>query len=175
MSAPISIRLIQEDDLPQILSIYNDIILTTTAVYDYEPHSLAMRRQWYEAKKRDGFPVFVAERDGRVIGFSSFGPFRAWAAYAFSVENSIYVAKDSRGKGIGKMLLAPLIHAATEKSFHVIVAGIDATNLASLQLHRSFGFEEVAHFKQVGFKFGKWLDLKFMELILEGSGRHPGD
>jgi phosphinothricin acetyltransferase len=175
MSAPISIRLIQEDDLPQILSIYNDIILTTTAVYDYEPHSLAMRRQWYEAKKRDGFPVFVAERDGRVIGFSSFGPFRAWAAYAFSVENSIYVAKDSRGKGIGRMLLAPLIHAATEKSFHVIVAGIDATNLASLQLHRSFGFEEVAHFKQVGFKFGKWLDLKFMELILEGSGRHPGD
>jgi L-amino acid N-acyltransferase len=169
MKAPLSIRLVTEEDLPQVLEIYNDIILHTTAVYDYAPHSLEMRRQWYLNKKRDGYPVFVAEQDGRVLGFSSFGPFRAWAAYAFSVENSVYVAQDFRGQGIGRLLLAPLIRAAREKNLHVMVAGIDATNTASLQLHRSFGFEEVAHFKQVGFKFGKWLDLKFLELILETS------
>lgn len=162
----ISIREAIEQDLQQLLVIYNEIILNTTAVYDYDPHTMEMRTQWFETKKLQGFPVFVAEEDGKILGFSSIGPFRAWAAYKYSVENSVYVAADARGKGIGKLLIPPLIEAAKKLQLHTIVAGIDATNEASLKLHKSFGFEEVAHFKEVGWKFGKWLDLKFLQLIV---------
>jgi len=162
----IYIREASENDLLQLLSIYNDIILHTTAVYDYEPHTLEMRKQWFETKKQQGFPVFVAEEDGKILGFSSIGPFRAWAAYKYSVENSVYVAAEARGKGIGKLLLPPLIEATKKMQLHTIIAGIDASNEASLRLHRSFGFEEVAHFKEVGWKFERWLDLKFLQLIV---------
>src|SRR6476659_6668663 len=110
----IRIRKAIESDLPQLLIIYNEIILNTTAVYDYEPHSMEMRRQWFHAKKEQGFPVFVAEDGERILGFSSIGPFRAWAAYKYSVENSVYVEADARGKGIGKLLIPPLI-SATKK------------------------------------------------------------
>jgi len=154
------------EDLPQLLDIYNDIILHTTAVYDYEPHTLEMRKQWFETKQQTGFPVFVAEDNGEIVGFSSIGPFRAWAAYKFSVENSIYVKDGIRGKGIGKILLPPIIDASKQLGMHTIIAGIDASNESSLHLHKSFGFEEVAHFKQVGYKFNRWLDLKFLQLIL---------
>lgn len=154
-------------DLPRLLEIYNDIIINTTAVYDYEPHTIEMRTQWFETKKSQGFPVFVAEIDGKVLGFSSMGTFRAWAAYKFSVENSIYVAAEARGKGIGKILLPPVIDASKEMGMHTILAGIDATNEASIKLHERFGFTEVALFKEVGWKFGKWLDLKFLQLILK--------
>ncbi|HEV3251771.1 MAG TPA: GNAT family N-acetyltransferase [Puia sp.] len=162
----ISIRLATEDDLPGILSIYNDIILHTTAVYDYQPHSMEMRKTWWASKVKDKYPVFVAAEAEKIVGFSSIGPFRAWAAYKYSVENSVYVATEHRGRGIGKILLPPLITAAIERNLHVIIAGIDASNEASLQLHRHFGFREVAHFREVGYKFGRWLDLKFLELIL---------
>lgn len=153
-------------DLPRLLEIYNEVIVHTTAVYDYEPHTLDMRRQWFEAKQQQGFPVFVAEENDVIEGFSSIGPFRAWAAYKYSVENSIYVAASARGKGVGKLLMPPLIEAAKEMGLHTIIAGIDASNEASIKLHRHFGFEEVAHFKQVGWKFDRWLDLKFLQLIL---------
>jgi L-amino acid N-acyltransferase len=170
----ITIRPMKEADLPQTLVIYNDIILHTTAVYSYHPHTIQMREDWYAAKIKEGYPVFVAESEGKVVGFSSFGPFRAWDAYRYTVENSIYVLADQRGKGIGKRLLEPLITTAKEKDLHAIIASIDASNSVSLQLHRSFGFEEVAHFRQVGFKFGRWLDLKFLELLLP-TPAHPTD
>lgn len=155
-----------EADLPVLLEIYNDIILHTTAVYDYEPHTPDMRMAWFKAKQDGGYPVFVADDEGRPVGFSSFGPFRAWAAYQYTVESSIYVAAGQRGKGIGKALLPPLLDAARQKGLHVMVAGIDATNDVSLKLHAAAGFTEVARFREVGFKFGRWLDLVFMELLL---------
>lgn len=163
----ITVRLAEEKDLPEILEIYNDIIVNTTAVYDYKPHTAAMRKQWWDTKQQQGFPVFVAEQEGRVIGFSSIGPFRAWAAYKYSVENSVYVATGVRGKGVGKLLMRPLIEAARKLEMHTIVAGIDASNEASIRLHEWFGFKEVAHFKEVGYKFGRWLDLKFLQLVLD--------
>lgn len=163
----ITVRIATERDLPEILTIYNDIIVNTTAVYDYKPHTAAMRKQWWDTKIQQGFPVFVAEEDGRIVGFSSIGPFRAWAAYKYSVENSIYVAADQRGKGIGKLLLPPLIDAARKLNMHTILAGIDASNEASVRLHEKFGFKEVALFREVGYKFGKWLDLKFLQLVLD--------
>ena len=160
------VRNATENDLPQILEIYNDVIVNTTAVYDYEPHTLEMRKEWFKTKQQQGFPVFVAEENNIILGLSSIGPFRAWAAYKYSVENSVYVASDCRGKGIGKLLLQPLIETAKQLRLHTIIAGIDASNEASLKLHRYFGFNEVAHFKEVGYKFNRWLDLKFLQLII---------
>lgn len=162
----IQVRHATEKDIPEMLSIYNDIILNTTAVYDYRPHTLEMRQTWFKTKQEQGFPVFVAELEGKVAGFSSIGPFRAWAAYKYSVENSVYVAAEKRGMGIGKLLIPPLIEAAKRLQMHTIIAGIDATNDVSIWLHKRFGFEETAHFKQVGYKFGRWLDLKFLQLML---------
>ncbi|MFN2437920.1 MAG: N-acetyltransferase family protein [Chitinophagaceae bacterium] len=161
------VRLANENDLEQLLQIYNDIILNTTAVYQYQPHTLQMRREWFETKNRQGFPVFVAEDSDNIVGFSTLGNFRNWQAYKYSVENSIYVASAYRGKGVGKLLMPPLIDAAEKMDMHTIIAGIDATNEASLRLHKTFGFKEVAHFKEVGYKFKRWLDLKFLQLILK--------
>ena len=154
------------DDLPSILTIYNDAILNTTAVYDYAPHTLAMREAWFAAKQQAGFPVIVAEVQGQVVGFGALGAFRAWEAYRYTAENSLYVAPHYRGCGWGKQLLAELLQAAMEMQLHAIVAGIDADNIPSLKLHEQFGFQEVAHFSQVGYKFDRWLDLKFMQRLL---------
>lgn len=163
----ITIREATKEDLPAMLEIYNDIIVNTTAVYDYQPHTLEMRQQWFAAKKEQCFPVYVADEGGSILGFSTIGPFRNWSAYKYSVENSIYVSASARGKGIGKLLMPPIIKAAQQLHLHTIIAGIDATNEASVRLHQQFGFVEVAHFKQVGYKFGQWLDLKFFQLLLE--------
>ena len=163
----IIIRKATESDLQDMLTIYNDVIKNTTAVYEYEPHTFEMRQQWLAVKNESSFPVFCAEENGVVIGFSSVGPFRNWAAYKYSVENSVYVSAEHRSKGIGKLLLVPLIEAAKEMNMHTIIASIDSNNESSLRLHKSLGFFEVANFKQVGFKFGRWLDLKFLQLILD--------
>lgn len=167
MKGMIEVRDADEDDLPALLAIYNDIILTTTAVWHAEPHTLQMRQEWFALKREHGHPVFVAISGTEVVGFSTFGPFRPWHGYRFTVENSVYVAAAHRGKGIARLLLPPLINAARLLDIHAIVAGIEATNDASIRLHSRFGFEEVAHFKQVGYKFDRWLDLKFMELIID--------
>jgi L-amino acid N-acyltransferase len=162
----IEIRNATKNDLPAMLEIYNDIIANTTAVWHYEPHTLEMRKEWFEQRKQQGFPVFVAVENGELLGFSSIGAFRPWPGYSKTVENSVYVASHARGRGVGKLLMQPLIDAAKELGIHAIVAGIDADNEASIALHKQFGFVEVAHFKEVGWKFGKWMDLKFLELIV---------
>jgi L-amino acid N-acyltransferase YncA len=161
------IRDAKESDLPAILDIYNDAILNTTAVYSEQPHTLQMRMDWYYDRIKNNFPVFVAEAEGSIAGFSSYGHFRVWPCYRFTVEISVYVAASQRGKGVGKLLLQPLIDHAREMNLHAVIAGISGDNEVSLRLHQSFGFVEVAHFKEVGFKFNRWLDLKFLELILD--------
>ena len=160
------VRHATENDLPAMLAIYNDIIVNTTAVWDYEEHTLEMRQQWFAAKQEQGLPVFVADEDGNIMGFCSLGPFRPWVGYQQTVENSVYVTADCRGRGIGKLLLQRLIDAAKDLKKHVIIAAIEAENETSILLHRKFGFTEVAHFKEVGYKFGRWLDVKFLELMI---------
>jgi phosphinothricin acetyltransferase len=167
-----TVRAATYDDLPAILDIYNDVILNTTAVYSYQPHTLAMRQQWFHERQEADFPVLVSEEGNVITGFASYGTFRAWPAYKYTVENSVYVHPTHRGKGIAKRLLQPLIADAMRKEYHAMIAGIDASNAASMHLHRQAGFIEVAHFKQVGYKFGKWLDLKFFELLFE-TPHHP--
>jgi phosphinothricin acetyltransferase len=162
----VNIRIAILDDLPGILDIYNHAIIHTTSVYSEHAHTYQMRLTWYNDRVNSGFPVFVAESSGEVVGFSTFGHFRVLPCYCHTAEHSVYVRVDHRGKGISKLLLQPLIDRAREMKMHAMIAGIDAENNVSYQLHQSFGFVEVAHFKEVGFKFGRWLDLKFMELIL---------
>ena len=167
MRGQMNVRPATHADLPGILEIYNDAVLHTTATYDYEPRTLEHRTQWFEERQRDGYAVFVAlEGGGRVVGWSALNPFHARVGYRFTTENSVYVAAPWRGKGVGKMLLAPLIDAAKVKGLHAIIAAIDADNAASIRLHARFGFEQVGHFKQTGFKFGRWLDLVYMERLV---------
>jgi phosphinothricin acetyltransferase len=165
----VKIRDAAEDDLPAILSIYNDVIVNTTAVYSEQPHSLQMRRDWFNDRLNNNFPVFVADVSGAVAGFSSYGHFRVWPCYRYTVEVSVYVEKTNRGKGISKMLLGALLDHARQMNIHAIIAGISADNKISIKLHQSFGFAEVAHFKEVGYKFNRWLDLKFFELMIENT------
>lgn len=154
-------------DLPAILDIYNEAVLNTTASYDYEPRTLEHRIAWFEDHQRHDLAVFVAvDQAGRVIGWSALNRFHDRIGYQFTSENSIYVAADRRGQGVGKLLLPPLIEAARRRSLHAILAVIDASNEASIRLHAQFGFQTVGHFKEVGFKFGRWLDVIYMELLL---------
>jgi phosphinothricin acetyltransferase len=153
-------------DLPAILDIYNEAVLHTTATYDYEPQTLANRSAWFEEHQRAGFPIFVAqEESGRVVGWSNLSSFHPRPGYRFTVQNSIYVAVDRRGRGVGKRLLAPLLEAARSRGFRAILAWIDADNEASLRLHAAHGFERVAHLREVGHKFGRWLDVVLMEWL----------
>jgi phosphinothricin acetyltransferase len=158
-----------------ILEILNEAILNSTALYDYKPRSLENMAGWFKAKEAAGFPVIGAiEQGGQLLGFASYGTFRAWPAYKYSVEHSVYVHKDHRGRGIGRALLQRLIEAAQEQQYHVMVGGIDATNVGSIALHEKLGFTHAGTIKHAGFKFGRWLDLGFYQLLLE-TPTHPVD
>lgn len=154
-------------DLPAILDIYNDAVLTTTATYDYEVRSLEAQQRWFEEHDRDGLAVYVAEApDGEVVAWSSLSHFHARPGYRFTLENSVYVSAGERGKGIGSLLIPPLIQAAKDSGAHAIIAAIDADSAASLRLHARFGFEQVGHLKEVGYKFERWLDVIYMQLLI---------
>lgn len=166
MDSPVIIRYMAPADLPAALDIYNELILNTTNVYSEEPHTLVMRTAWFNERMNANFPVIIAEQNGVVVGFGAYGQFRIWRCYRFTVENSVYVHKDHRGKGYSKLLLSYLINHAKQAGMHAMIAGIDGHNTASINLHSSFGFVQVAHFKEVGFKFGRWLDVLFLQLLL---------
>ena len=151
----------------QILAIFNDAILNSTALYDYKPRTLEMMTGWFESKHRGNFPVIGIENaSGELMGFGSYGTFRAWPAYKYSVEHSVYVDGRFRGQGIGKRLLQELIVAAQSQDYHILVGGIDATNSVSIRLHEGLGFVYCGAIRQAGFKFGPWLDLLFYQLVL---------
>jgi L-amino acid N-acyltransferase len=154
------------NDLSQIQAIYNEAIANTTAVYEYEPFSDEYMRQWYETKKLGAWPVLVFEKDNIILAFGTYGAFRTRAAYKTCVEHSLYVRTDARGQGLGKAMLQVLIDAAQKDGRHTMIGGIDAENQMSIELHRQFGFELVGRLPQVAYKFDRWLDLCFMQLIL---------
>jgi L-amino acid N-acyltransferase YncA len=150
-----------------ILAILNHAIVTSTALFDYRPRSPESMVEWFRAKQARQFPVLGAVADdGTLLGFATYGTFRAWPAYKYTVEHSVYVAEQHRRKGVARALLARLIAAAEEQSYHVMVAGIDAGNAASIALHVELGFAYAGTIHQAGFKFGRWLDLAFYELRL---------
>jgi L-amino acid N-acyltransferase YncA len=150
-----------------ILDILNDAILTSTALYDYRPRPIESMAAWFKTKEAGRFPVLGVEDEGaQLLGFATYGTFRAWPAYKYAVEHSVYVHRDHRGKGLGLLLMKRIIESAIDQQYHVMVAGIDVTNAASIALHEKLGFEHAGTIRQVGFKFGRWLDLAFYQLTL---------
>ena len=163
-----SIRPATAADLPAILDIYNEVIANTTAAYVYEPHTLAMRKQWFDELKAGGWPVIVSEENGIVTGFGSIGVFRSKPGYKYSGEHTVHVHVDHRGKGVGRALLLALIEEAKRLQLRTLIGGIDAENSVSLKLHADLGFIETARMPDVAWKFGHWLELVFMQLLLPG-------
>jgi phosphinothricin acetyltransferase len=153
---------------PAILDILNDAIVTSTALYDYQPRTLASMRGWFDAKAAGGFPVIGAvDEAGTLLGFASYGTWRAFPAYKYTVEHSVYVHKDARGRGLASLLMRALIDAARAQGKHLLVGAIDAANDASIALHQQLGFVHAGTVRQAGFKFGRWLDVAFYQLILD--------
>ncbi len=152
-----------ESDLPGLLAIYNDVIATSTAVYTYSPVTLEDRAQWWRARLAQGYPVLVAVNESGVQGFSTFGDFRPWPGYRFTVEHSVHVRADCRGQGVGKELVKALFPRAAALGKHVMIAGVDAANEASIRFHERLGFEKTGHLREVGQKFDRWLDLVFLQ------------
>lgn len=151
-----------------ILDIFNEAIKNSTALYDYKPRTHESMVSWFEAKQKGKFPVIGVEGlDGTLLAFGSYGTFRAWPAYKYTVEHSVYVHKDHRGRGLGLQVMQALIAAARKNEVHAMVGGIDATNAGSIALHERLGFKHVGTLPQVGFKFGRWLDLAFYQLLLD--------
>jgi L-amino acid N-acyltransferase len=149
-----------------ILAIVNDVIASSTALFEYQPRTPESMTDWFAAKRRADWPVIGAADGGRLLGFATYGTFRHWPAYKYSVEHSVYVERASRRTGVGSALLAALIAIAERQERHLMVAGIDADNAPSIALHRRHGFEHAGTVRQAGFKFGRWLDLAFYQLIL---------
>lgn len=163
------IREALEQDVPGILAIYNDVIATSTAVYREDPASLDDRLQWFNARREQGHPILVAAGDSGILGFASYGDFRSWPGYRFSVEHTVHIRADERGRGVGTMLMQALIRRAAEQDKHVMIGGVDADNEPSLRFHERLGFVRAARLRQVGFKFDRWLDLVFVQRILTAT------
>jgi phosphinothricin acetyltransferase len=154
-----------------ILDILNEAIASSTALYDYRPRAAESMVGWFKTKDTGRFPVLGALEDHKLLGFASYGSFRAWPAYKYTVEHSVYVHREHRGKGIGAALLKRLIEAAREQQYHVVIGGIDAANRTSIALHEKLGFVHAGTIRDAGFKFGRWLDLAFYQLVLETPAR----
>lgn len=157
-----------EADLPTIMEIYNDAVANTTAIWNEVLVDLDNRKDWFAARRARGFPVLVAEVEGRVAGYASYGDWRAFDGYRHTVEHSVYVHRDFRGLGIGRLLMQELIARAASNGVHVMIAAIESENAASIRLHEKLGFRIAGKFSEVGTKFGRWLDLTCMEFKVPG-------
>ncbi|MDR1513435.1 MAG: GNAT family N-acetyltransferase [Propionibacteriaceae bacterium] len=160
-------------DLAATRSIFNEAVATTTAAWNWEPVGEAEWAEWCGAHTAGRHSLFVAEADGSVVGFGGVGPFRERAGYKLTGEDTVYVAPGSRGQGVGAALLAETISAARAKGLHAVVGALDSNNPASVALHARFGFTEVGRLPQVGHKFGRWLDLVLVELLLDDRALPP--
>lgn len=160
----ITIRDAVEGDLPGIMDIYNDAVANTTAIWNEDVVDLANRKAWFAARRERDFPVLVAMRGKQIIGYASYGDWRAFDGFRHTVEHSVYIRGEARGTGTGKRLMKALIDRAGFNGVHVMVGCIEAENVASIKLHEKLGFRMVGRFSEVGIKFGRWLDLACMEL-----------
>ena len=159
----------------QILDVFNEAIVTSTALFDYKPRAAESMTPWFKTKENGRFPVIgIEDENDQLLGFASYGTFRAWPAYKYSVEHSVYVHKDHRGKGLGRRLMVELIAAARDQNYHLLVGGIEASNAGSIALHESLGFTYSGTIREAGYKFGRWLDLSFYQLTLQTPAQ-PSD
>ena len=164
------------EDLPMITAIYNQAVRETTAIWNDAEVDCDNRRAWLEERQDGGFPVLVAADSdhqsghdvgaGGVLGYATYGPWRPFEGYSRTVEHSVYVTPEAQGAGVGRELMEALITHAREAGMHVMVAGIEAENTGSIRLHEKLGFTQVGLLPEVGRKFGRWLDLAFLQLTL---------
>jgi phosphinothricin acetyltransferase len=164
------------DDVPVITDIYNALIPTTTVAWTESLQTVDQRAQWFERQQHDGFPVFVAEDDSGVVGYAAYGHFRGvgkWHGYRLTAEHTVHLREGAWGQGTGRALMEALIDQARTRGLHVLVGAIDADNEASLRFHERLGFTEVARMPQVGAKFGRWLDLVLVQLVLDDRAAPP--
>ncbi|MFZ7101650.1 MAG: GNAT family N-acetyltransferase [Peptococcaceae bacterium] len=154
------------EDLPQITDIYNYAVLNLTATFDEEEKTITERQQWFATHQDERFPLLVAEKEGEIVGWGSLSQFRPRAGYRFSGETSLYIRHDMYGQNIGTLLLAELIRLGRENGLHSLLGIIVDSNLASIKLHSKFGFEIAGHYREAGFKFGRWLDVNVMQKML---------
>jgi L-amino acid N-acyltransferase YncA len=168
MSKPL-LRLATRDDLPAINDIYNYYVPRSTCTYQLEEETLADRQRWFQEHAPERYPVLVAEIEGRVVGWGSLSKFRPRAAYAPTVEASVYIHHEMHRLGLGRLLLVELIERARAAGFHSIIGGASADQTASIALQEALGFQRVGHLVEVGYKFGQRLDVIYLQLML-GSG-----
>jgi L-amino acid N-acyltransferase len=174
-SALLTVACTYEEHASEILAIFNDAIANSTALYDYKPRAPESMVGWFKTKEAGRYPVIGAvDQQGRLLGFASYGSFRAWPAYKYSIEHSVYVERAQRRKGIGEALMRRLIAAATDQQYHCMVGGIDVANGGSIAMHEKLGFTHAGTIRQAGFKFGRWLDLGFWQLLLN-TPENPHD
>lgn len=152
-----------QQDFEQITAIYNEVLTHSTAIYNDRPATVEERISWWRGRVAQGFPVLVAADSSRVAGFATFGDFRAWPGYRFTVEGTVHIHSATRGQGVGTVLLRAILERAEALGKHVMIAGVDAENTASLRFLERFGFERAGQLREVGYKFDRFLDLVFLE------------
>jgi phosphinothricin acetyltransferase len=161
----VHIRLATIDDAEQIRAIYNLEVETSTATFDLVARSIEQQRAWI-AERSGAFSAVVADPDGRVVGFAAISPYKERAAYRTTVENGVYVDRSCQGQGVGRALMAEIIAVATTHGFHSMMARVERSNEASVALHLACGFEIIGHEREVGRKFGRWLDVTVLQRML---------
>jgi L-amino acid N-acyltransferase len=162
----LDIRDADSNDLDAMLTIYNDVLATSTSIFSDIKRTPDEQVRWFDDRRAQGWPVLVACREGALLGYASYGSFRTWPGYRHTVENSIYLTSSARGQGLGTLLLGTLLQRAQAQRLHAVIAGIDGDNIGSMRLHEKLGFTKVAQLKEVGRKFDRWLDLVFYQRLL---------
>lgn len=163
-----------QSDLEQITAIYNDVLKNTTAIYNDRPATVEERISWWRSRLAQGYPVLVADNSGKIAGFATFGDFRAWPGYRYTVEGTVHIHSDARGGGVGTGLLKAIVDRARTVGKHVMIAGVDSENAASLRFLERFGFERAGHLREVGYKFDRFLDLVFLQYWISPPTRSGG-
>ena len=162
----VHIRDAAERDLEDMRQIYNDVLVSTTSIFSDIERTSPEQTKWFDERCAQGWPVLVICEHEQVLGYASYGPFRSWPGYRHTVENSIYLTQRARGRGLGTQLLRALVARAESQGLHAVIAGIDGDNVGSMRLHEKLGFTKVAHLKEVGCKWNRWLDLVLFEKLL---------
>jgi L-amino acid N-acyltransferase len=169
--ATMQIRDAAPTDFDEITAIYNEVLKNTTAIYDDRPATCQDRLAWRNARLAQGYPVLVATDDNHVIGFASFADFRSWPGYRTTVEGTVHIHADARGRGVGTELLRAIVDRAHSLGKHTMIAGVDSENRASIHFLERFGFQRVGHLHEVGYKFDRFLDLVFMQYWITPPAR----
>lgn len=164
-----------QSDIEEITVIYNEVLMNSTAIYNDRPATVEERTSWWRSRVSQGFPVLVADDGGPIAGFATFGDFRAWPGYRFTVEGTVHIRSGSRGQGVGTELLKAILARAKAMGKHIMIAGVDADNTASLKFLERFGFVHAGHLREVGYKFERFLDLVFMQYWISPPTRSRGE